>query len=252
MLPFRKPRRRSSRAPRPPVSSQVSQLPHGVTPPAQLRIVPARLDHDASHLPRLRVEDQVGGAAAARRRAGGRVGDVGPVVDVRRAGAAFVVADQHDPARARRRSRSSSSPVTDRTRSLPARRRRRRSGSCPTTASRRRRPCRRGGSGSDAIRHYVAGPAVGPVAEAVGQLQQLEARRLVLLRADGPYGLTPSMTTGPRWPARAASSCSDNTQAAPAPIAPRRRNVRRSVLTGYSTGSPFSRAVGPILIAARV
>jgi hypothetical protein len=35
-----------------PVSSQVSQLPHGVTPPAQLRMVPARLDHESSHSPR--------------------------------------------------------------------------------------------------------------------------------------------------------------------------------------------------------
>ena len=31
------------------VSSQVSHVPQGVTPPAQLRIVPARLAHDASH-----------------------------------------------------------------------------------------------------------------------------------------------------------------------------------------------------------
>ena len=52
VLPFRKPTSKAQPCPATVVSSPVSQLPHGVTPPAQFRIVPARLDHDVSHLPR--------------------------------------------------------------------------------------------------------------------------------------------------------------------------------------------------------
>ena len=57
--------RSSSRARRSPVSSHVIHVPHGVTPPAQLRIVPARLDQARTHGPASRVEDQVGRAAGA-------------------------------------------------------------------------------------------------------------------------------------------------------------------------------------------
>ena len=53
VFPFRKPTSKFQPWPATPVSSLVSQLPHGVTPPAQLRTVPARLDQDVSHLPRL-------------------------------------------------------------------------------------------------------------------------------------------------------------------------------------------------------
>ncbi len=52
VLPLRNPTSKTQPWPATSVSSQVSQLPQGVTPPAQLRIVPARLDHEASHLPR--------------------------------------------------------------------------------------------------------------------------------------------------------------------------------------------------------
>ena len=52
MSPFAEPTSKFQPWPATSVSSQVSQVPHGVTPPAQLRTVPARLDHDASHVPR--------------------------------------------------------------------------------------------------------------------------------------------------------------------------------------------------------
>ena len=52
VLPLRNPTSKTQPCPGTSVSSHVSHVPHGVTPPAQLRTVPARLDHDASHLPR--------------------------------------------------------------------------------------------------------------------------------------------------------------------------------------------------------
>ena len=52
VFPFRKPTSKTQPCPAASVSSHVSQLPHGVTPPAQFLTVPARLAQDASHLPR--------------------------------------------------------------------------------------------------------------------------------------------------------------------------------------------------------
>src|SRR5262245_66275495 len=51
VLPFRNPTSKTHPCPATAVSSHVSQLPQGVTPPAQFRTVPARLDHADNHLP---------------------------------------------------------------------------------------------------------------------------------------------------------------------------------------------------------
>ena len=214
-------------------------MPHGVTPPAQFRTVPASVDHTDSHRPQPGVEDHVRRAA----RAVAQIGDAGP--GWRRTVRPWPVRGCEpgsgdrifcDAGAAIVRSWSSSSVSL----------------SCGTNAPSRRCALANSAKGTgissidrhavvqartpDAIRHQVAGPAVGPVAEPVRQLKQWQPGGFVHLRSD--ITVRARDREGGAILRRAESSCSESAHNAPAPIAPRRRNVRRSVLVSSIDTAP--------------
>ena len=136
------------------------------------------------------VEQQVGRTATAGGDAFGRVGDVGTVADEGSAGRALMIANQHNLAVAR----PPALPVA----------------AVAIVAEQLRLPLAYAFAlvgvirvvveppfvddghaivqvrADDAVGHRVAGPAVRPVAEACGELQELEARGFVLPGADRP------------------------------------------------------------------
>ena len=192
------------------------------------------------------VEHQVGRAAAAI----GRVGDLRAVEDVRRAAAGSWFLTSTSRLDRRRSSSSSWSPRSSSRRPWSSSRRsdprssrsRRSSSSCPCNSS------------ITAIPSWRLGQATPSDIMSPVQLYDryrkplgswISGRRVVssTTGAIGPYGLATCACDDPSA-RRAMNPSSDSVQNAPAPMAPRRRNVRRSVGLKSVIEAPFECAHG--------
>ena len=188
------------------VSSQVSQVPHGVGPPAQLVEVPEMPTHSPRLRPRAVGLDDGAAAAVQRGRVVDRPLDVGYAE--RRAGGELVVLDQAQPPAGRV---EDGGPVVVRRRRLPG------------------------------LELGLAGVGHDPVAEPGGQRQQ--ALRVVDQRREGTVRVSaacPPPCPPPCPPCHGLAAASEGTAPAttrPTPAALPVRTLRRAMGMGAPLGS---------------